>query len=65
MHERFGEDILGVEATMRRFLPNEFEDLTEEELARQFIHLWLMKVDRLVLLGDAGRPLERGGDHVE
>ena len=65
LHERFGEDILGVEATMRRFLPNEFEDLSEEELARQFIHLWLMKVDRLVLHGDEGQTLGEGVDHVE
>ncbi len=63
--ERFAEDILDVEMTLRRFLPNEFEDMSEEELARQFIHLWLMKVDRMVLHGNEGRSYRQGGDHVE
>ncbi len=63
--ERFAEDILGVEMTLSRFLPNEFEDLSEDELARQFIHLWLMKVDHMLLYGDEGLSYRKGGDHVE
>lgn len=65
VNERFAEDVLEVETTLRQFLPNEFEDMSAEELARQFIHLWLMKVDRLVLYGNDGQSYRKEDDHVE
>ena len=39
--------------------------MSDEELARQFVHLWLLKLDRWVMDGDEGAPLERalGDDH--
>ena len=63
-HERFSEDIGELQATLDQFRPNRFEHMDEDDLARQFMHLWLMKIDRRVMLGDDGDSyLEKGAGH--
>ena len=62
---RYSEDLGALEATLEQFRTDGLEDMTEEQLTQQFIHLWLMKVDRLVMHGDGGygyRPRE-DSDH--
>jgi hypothetical protein len=58
-HERYVGQIGELQATLEGFRPNDFEHLSEEELTQQFLHLWLIKVDRLVMEGAEGVPLEK------
>ena len=51
---RYSEGLGSLQATVEQFRNEELEAMTEEELTRQFVHLWLMKVDRWVMLGDEG-----------
>lgn len=57
-HERYVGEIGELQATLERFRPNDFEYLSEEELTQKFLHLWLQKLDRLVMEGIDGVPLE-------
>jgi len=57
-HERYIGEIGELQATLERFRPNDFEYLSEEELTQKFLHLWLLKLDRLVMEGIDGVPLE-------
>ncbi len=58
-HERYIGEIGELQATLEGFRPNDFEYLSEEELTQKFLHLWLQKLDRLVMQGIDGIPLER------
>jgi hypothetical protein len=51
-HERYAEDLGELEATLEQFRNEELENMPKDELTRQFIHLWLMKMDRWVMLED-------------
>ena len=51
---RYSEDLGELQATLDKFRPNEFEEMTEDELIRQFVHLWLMKADMMVLADTEG-----------
>ena len=50
---------------MEQFRSERFEAMSEEELTRQFIHLWLMRVDRWVMTGDEEKslPIDEEGSH--
>ena len=50
----YTRDLEQLVMTLEEFHSNEFEHLDEEQLFRQFLHLWLMKVDRLVLPEEEG-----------
>jgi hypothetical protein len=65
-HDRYFEDLGHLEATLEQFRRNDFEQMSAEQLTRQFLHLWLMKVDRFILLADQGESLDRrkGPDHA-
>ena len=54
---RYLEDLGQLEATLEMFRPSEFEEMSQDELLRQFAHLWLAKLDGWVLSGDAGTSL--------
>ena len=56
-NDLYTKDIAALETTLEGFRPNEFESMSEEELSRYFLHLWLVRLDRLVWLGDAGEGL--------
>ena len=58
-HERYIGEIGELQATLEGFRPNDFEYLSEEELTQKFLHLWLQKLDQLVMQGIDGVPLER------
>jgi hypothetical protein len=63
-HDLYAEDLGELQATLEQFRLSRFEELSKEELTRQFIHLWLMKIDRLVTQSDEGKSFGRGGtDH--
>ena len=51
-HGRYTEDLGELEATLEQFRNEELENMPKDELTRQFIHLWLMKMDRWVMLED-------------
>ena len=53
---RYSQDLGELQATLDQFRSSEFEGMSEDELTRQFVHLWLTKIDRWVMLED-------GGDH--
>ena len=55
--KRYLEDLGELEATLEKFRPSEFENMSQDELIRQFVHLWLAKLDRWVLTGNAGSSL--------
>jgi len=57
-HQRYIGEIGELQATLEGFRPNDFEYLSEEELTQKFLHLWLKKLDRLVMQGVDGVPLE-------
>ncbi len=57
-HERYVAQLGELQATLDGFRPNDFEYLSEEQLTQQFLHLWLMKVDRMILNGDTGLALD-------
>ena len=56
-------DLGELEATLEQFRSHQFELMSEEELTRQFIHLWLMKADRLVMIGVEAKIHGEGNDH--
>ena len=64
-HDSYVTDLGELAETLDQFRSSEFEGMSDEELARQFVHLWLLKLDRWVMEGDEGVPLERavGDDH--
>ena len=55
--KRYLEDLGELEATLEQFRPSEFEEMSQDDLIRQFAHLWLAKLDRWVLTGNAGSSL--------
>ena len=55
--KRYLEDLGELEATLEGFRPSEFEEMSQDDLIRQFAHLWLAKLDRWVLTGNAGSSL--------
>ena len=57
-HERYVGEIGELQATLEGFRPNDFEHLSEEELTQKFLHLWLIKLDGLIMQGADGVPLE-------
>ncbi len=66
LNQRYLDDLGELEATLEQFFPNEFESMSEDQLTRQFIHLWLMKMDHLVMERDNDLLTSgsRGGDHA-
>ena len=50
-HKLYLEDLGRLQATLEQFRNREFERMSKDELTRQFIHLWLMKADALVMEG--------------
>ncbi len=54
---RYLEDLGQLEATLDQFRRSEFDEMSQDELIRQFVHLWLAKLDRWVLTGNAGNSL--------
>ena len=46
----YSEDLGQLAATLDQFRGSEYEQMSEDEVSREFIHLWLMKLDRWVLL---------------
>lgn len=60
LHTRYLTDLGELEATLEQFFPNEFEAMSEDQLTRQFIHIWLMKADQLVMQGKSSE----GNDHA-
>ena len=46
----YAEDLGQLAATLDQFRGSEYERMSEDEVSREFIHLWLMKLDRWVLL---------------
>jgi hypothetical protein len=59
-HDLYIEDLGHLQATLERFRPNPYDEWDKDRLTREFIHLWLMRLDRLVLLGDEGEALDDG-----
>ncbi len=57
-HDRYVAQLGELQATLDGFRPNDFEYLSEEQLTQQFLHLWLLKVDRMILEGDTGLALK-------
>jgi len=51
-HDRFSGDLGELQATLEAFVPSRYEHMDQEALTRQFAHLWLMKVDRMVVTGE-------------
>lgn len=62
-HDRYSGDLGELAATLEQFRSDEFEQMDKDDLTRQFIHLWLMKVDRMVMLQDIGEDNEEDNDH--
>jgi hypothetical protein len=58
LQTRYSKDLGELAATLDQFRPNDFDDLSEEQLARQFAHLWLMKLDHWVLGDEASVAME-------
>ena len=55
-HERYAADLDELAETLEQFRPSQYEGMTEDQLTREFLHLWLMKADRWVMLGDEASP---------
>jgi len=49
-HDQYSEDLGDLVATLEQFPTDDVEQMSEDELLRQFAHLWLIKMDRWVLL---------------
>lgn len=54
-HERFGRDVQKLWGTVQSFRPNPCENMSEDRLHREFLHLCLMLVDRQVMAPDEGK----------
>jgi len=51
-HGRYTEDLGELEATLEQFRSDEFGAMTQDELIRQFAHLWLVKIDHMVMAAE-------------
>lgn len=56
--DRYAGDVDRLQGTLNGFRPNQFEEMTEEQVTRHFVHLWLMRLDRLVMEDDLGGGLD-------
>lgn len=51
---KYTRDVQMLRNSLEGFRSSRFEEMGEDELTRYFIHLWLMRLDRLILEGDLG-----------
>ncbi|MCZ7643859.1 MAG: hypothetical protein M5U26_01020 [Planctomycetota bacterium] len=56
---RYVRELQGLEGTIHKFRPNRFERLSQDDLSRYFIHLWLNLLD-LHLMEDENGGSDRG-----
>jgi hypothetical protein len=59
-NELYTEDLGQLQATLDQFRNEDYESMSRDELTREFVHLWLMKMDRWVLLQDRWVHEEEG-----
>lgn len=63
-NDRYVKDLGLLQSTLEQFRSEELERMSEDELMRQFVHLWLMKVDRMVMLQDENDGSGEGAHHA-
>jgi hypothetical protein len=49
LHHRYQHQLAVLQADIDAFRPNRFEPFTQEQLARHWVHLWLMLLDRYIV----------------
>lgn len=59
-NDLYTKDLGQLQATLEQFENEDYESMSRDELTREFIHLWLMKMDRWVLLQDQWTHEEDG-----